>query len=145
MTCILHRGSIGSHGYGLLQYGKHQVLAHRLAYARANGQSVFDMGGVVMHSCDGKLCVNPAHLSLGTHADNVADKVSKGRQRNGVVTGEAHYKAKLDWATVRYIRSVYKARCRTYGAQALAAEYGVAPQLISAIAGNKIWKESHAG
>jgi hypothetical protein len=51
--------------------------AHRVAYVLHTGEDI-PVGAVVMHSCDVPACVNPAHLTLGTQADNVHDAVRKG-------------------------------------------------------------------
>jgi hypothetical protein len=52
-------------------------------------------GQVVRHRCDQPWCVNPAHLVLGTQADNLHDMFSRGRQvttpRNGVNNGRARF------------------------------------------------------
>jgi hypothetical protein len=126
MDCIDAGCRTGTHGYCYKQYQNKQVLAHRLAYAEAHGLNVFTMGGVVLHSCDNPRCVNPDHLTLGTHADNVADKISKGRHCHGEtwagVVGEAHYKE--------------------FGRAAMARRFNVAPQLISAIVLGQIWRQA---
>ena len=68
-------------GYGILKmmvHGEPLYLAHRAAWAIENGRPT--QGLHVLHSCDNPACCNPAHLSIGTNADNVKDAVSKGRQ-----------------------------------------------------------------
>lgn len=56
---------------------KYQHAAHKLSYLLA-GKEI--PGGLnVLHSCDVKNCVNPEHLSVGSHAVNTADMISKGR------------------------------------------------------------------
>jgi hypothetical protein len=54
----------------------------------------------VCHSCDNRVCTNPAHLFTGTIADNTQDRDEKGR----VQQGSEHYKARLTEDDVRYIR-----------------------------------------
>lgn len=67
-------------GYGKIGRGKSGrgwMLAHRASWELAHGPISSET--LVLHRCDNPPCVNPAHLFLGTHADNVHDMVAKGR------------------------------------------------------------------
>lgn len=67
-------------GYGRFYIGKKNLLAHRVAYA---AYYKIDPGNLlVCHRCDNPSCVNPAHLWLGSNADNLADMKNKGRSHS---------------------------------------------------------------
>lgn len=77
-ACWLWRGSIDEFGYGRFYVVKNEWSTHRFAWRITRGEIA--TGLVVMHACDNPPCVNPAHLSLGTQADNLRDMDAKGRR-----------------------------------------------------------------
>lgn len=84
MSCIEWTGCRNRTGYGILSRctnGKQRSLrAHRWIWEQTYGPIPEDK--VVMHVCDNRACINVDHLRLGTQADNIADMVSKGRNRH---------------------------------------------------------------
>ena len=69
------------YGYGQIWASGRLVLAHRLVWELTLGP--IQPGLCVLHRCDNPPCCNPAHLFLGTKADNVADMMAKGRHAAG--------------------------------------------------------------
>lgn len=137
-----------SSGYGKLRVDGKYWLAHRFSYHLLIG--TIPNGLFVLHRCDNPCCVNPAHLRLGTHAENVADMMRKGRDamsanpeqwreygrrlgRSGSTFGENNSHAKLTASQVQEIRK------RSANARALAARFGVNKSAIYRIWNGTSW------
>lgn len=124
--CWLWQASRFPKGYGQFvlartEYGQPRAYAHRVAYVLAHGD--IPPGLVVMHKCDTPACVNPAHLVLGTQADNLADAMAKGRM-GGFTRPDIQ---KITDAQVHEIRA------STEPGVVLAKRYGVSKSCISLI------------
>jgi len=87
-------------------------------------------GFYVCHVCDVRNCINPDHLFLGTHADNMRDMKNKGRAH----LGEAHGMAKLTNSQVLEIR----ASKEPY--KVLASKYNVVIHTIQRVRSRDNWK-----
>src|SRR3990167_5550740 len=131
-TCWLWRGSInkwtGGYGYAMRSGGVAN-RAHRVSWELHNG--AIPDGLFVLHRCDNPPCVNPAHLFLGTNADNMADMAAKGRHGRTILTPDQ----------VRDIRRRLGSRRTPAGVRMkLSSEYGVSVSTIKAIKANRFWR-----
>lgn len=132
-SCWTWQASVDGSGYGHIGYGRRLKRAHRLAWELAHGP--IPGGMCVCHTCDNRACVNPAHLFLGTNADNVRDRVAKGR--TAPHHGEHNPNARLRERDVHNIRSAYAAGGVRQAD--LADQYGVRQVAISRIVRHVSW------
>jgi len=117
-------------GCGQVRVDGKTLKASRVSYTLAKGE--IPDGLCVCHQCDNPACVNPAHLWLGTRAENNADMMAKGRC--GAPKGEATGNAKLTEELVRLIRSTDE------HALSIAKRLGVSWSLVYMVRRRTIWR-----
>lgn len=78
--CWEWQAGLRGNGYGGFWVNDKSIPAHRYSYKLEFGEFSDDL--FVLHKCDNRICVRPTHLFLGTHQDNMDDKISKGRDAN---------------------------------------------------------------
>jgi hypothetical protein len=123
-------------GYGLISLKGNWYLANRVMYLIDSGLDPFEKD--VLHSCDNPCCINPYHLFLGTHQDNMQDMIQKGRNsKMPSILGVLNGKSKLTEEDVLAIRS------SNLFQKDLAFKYGISQSQVSCIKRNANWK--HVG
>lgn len=129
--CWEWTGDKNSLGYGVIRFKKKNLKAHRVSYKL--NKSVIPAGLSVCHFCDNPSCVNPKHLFLGTHQDNMNDRDKKGR----LAKGDKSVKAKLTNQQVIEIRDQFS-KHNYYGMQKdLTKVYGISKTEMCLIVHNK--------
>ena len=126
-------GSKDVKGYGVMKIAGVTYAAHRMAFERAHGP--IPSGAYICHKCDNPPCVNPAHLYVGTHADNMRDKVSRGRCSS--LPGESNPFAKLTAERVGQVRSLYATGRFTQ--RELARHFSIAQSHVGRIVRGEAW------
>lgn len=130
-NCFLvttHKGN--AYGYPRINIGGKDVLIHRLVYKEMYGEI---KGGLfIRHKCDIRMCVNPEHLIIGNHKENMKDMTDRKRQAKGIKNG----RAKLTESEVLEIRSIYP----ELSYEKLAKKYNVSRFVTYAVVKRKTWK-----
>lgn len=116
---------------GVKKNGFRMEMAHRVSWMIHNGP--IPDGKQVLHRCDNPPCVNPSHLFVGTHQDNMDDCTKKGRRQ----CGERASLAKLTADGVKSIRNQYKKGARS---KTLAEDFGVHQSTILGVLSGRTWK-----
>ena len=135
-------GKLGRLKHGGFWDGKQMTYAHRVSYEFVNGP--IPEGKEIMHICDNPACVNPNHLMLGSHAENMLDAKTKGRTSGGFhfvheenrSLGEKHGQSKLTDNDIREIRQKYDSGIKV---NELARQYGMGHAQIGMIAHRRAW------
>jgi hypothetical protein len=120
-------------GYGQFGINQQVLRAHRVAWELENGP--IPPGHYVCHHCDNPPCCNPAHLFIGTPADNMQDKAAKGRGAGGGF-GACHAKTTLTEDEARQVRRLYDEGCV---GREIASSFGVSPSVVSSIGTRRSW------
>lgn len=118
-------------GYGRFYIDGKQFFAHRASFEIHYKRKPFDC---VLHRCDNRDCVNPAHLWEGSRFDNNLDRDKKGR----TARGETRFRSKLTAAQVKNIKSEYFSTKASY--RSLADKYNVHFNTIGFIIRGINWK-----
>lgn len=143
------RNRFGYGKFSVTRNGKKSTIAaHRYAYLVEVGEIA--TGLLVCHQCDNPGCVRPSHLWLGTGADNMGDKVRKGRQSRGqahsdaimakprtVLRGSQTHVAKLTESDIPELRKMHASGASL---AETAARFGVAKQTVLNAANRKTWR-----
>ena len=135
-------------GYVSFRASNRALFAHRISWVLVHGR--IPSGMCVCHMCDIPACVNPEHLFLGTHAENMRDAANKNRFPKGEQhhahrspevmrppLGERNGNAKLRDEWIPFIR---KRLAEGESQRSIAADYGVSHGMIGRISRGTAWR-----
>lgn len=130
---IYDAGELNNAGYARFSFKSNKYMsAHRASYQIYKGD--IPKGLYVCHTCDIKCCVNPAHLFLGTHKQNMKDMTNKKRQAKGTKIAVSKYNEEF----VNKIRNLYATG--KYTQVELSKIFNTHQTTISGMVLRKTWK-----
>jgi hypothetical protein len=113
---------------------QHPLKATRVVMADLGYIDIFDINSFVLHKCDNPLCVNPYHLYIGCHMDNMTDVAKSGKRK-----GDKANSAKLSEEDVKFIKYQLKYNFRRGLVSKLARKFGVTHECIRGIKIERYW------
>lgn len=134
-TAATYRGGYGH--FRAFTDGKWKMIkAHRYSYSHFKGE--IPKGMLVCHTCDNPKCVNPEHLFIGTHSDNMVDKINKGRSKP--TRKERLIKNGLNLLTKEVADNIRKDYADGMSYNELVKKYSTSKSQVCRIVLNQIWK-----
>lgn len=125
-------------GYGQVFFkdGKktYSAKAHRLSYRIHHGP--IPDGACVLHTCDNPCCYNPQHLKIGTHAENMHDRVVRNRH----FSRERHPNSKI---TMEMASEIKTRSSNGESAAAIGASLGIHETAVRRVKNNRHWTTRH--
>lgn len=107
---------------------------HRLVYVHHHGITLEDIAGqVIRHTCDNPRCVNPAHLLLGSKANNNKDRAERGRSAKRVPSRQRLSTDDCSRIRARYDPAKTHGNKAANGVMQLARDYDVDPNVIYSV------------
>jgi hypothetical protein len=131
--CIEWQRTKVAAGYGQIWLRGKMILVHREMTSLVYGQPKDRQ--MALHSCDNPSCINPDHLSWGSHSQNMKEMYSRGRAPERKI----HSHRKLTYKIAEIIRAKYASGNETYNS--LAATYGISNKAIEYIVKRKTYKK----
>jgi hypothetical protein len=124
--CWTWTANTNQSGYGMFAHpARGMISAHRVSWEIANGP--ISDGAHVLHSCDNRTCVNPSHMRLGSHDDNMRDMAERERSRTTKLTAS-------DVSTIRELARTGRSL------RSIAREFRISPGNVGFIIAGKTWK-----
>lgn len=136
-SCWLWEGRLTKAGYGQISHRGTPIYTHRLSWEIHKGSIPKKME--VCHHCDNPACVNPDHLFIGSHRDNMHDMLSKNRGSTAGLAdqrGEKHPGAKITEDIVRAIRQRLRSK---ESHSSIAKDLGISRPTVTAINCGRLW------
>lgn len=124
-------GVVLTNGYGQFYSGGKTLLAHRAVYQLTHGDAPGNL--LVCHRCDYRACVNPAHLFLGTPADNSHDMSAKGRAAAGERSG-------VNKVTDEDVREIRRLAAEGHRQRDIAARFDIVQGNVGMIVRRETWR-----
>lgn len=121
-------------GYGAIKINGVVVSCHRLVHEMFLGE--IPDGRLVIHSCDNRLCINPCHLDIGCHSENLHDAYD--RDRRDATVGGRHGRAVL---TDDIVGTIFRLRSENgWGKRRIATHLGLNPSTVGSVIRGLAWK-----
>lgn len=131
-SCLEWQAYRDKAGYGGYNLEGKTCSAHRASWRIFKGD--IPPGMHVLHRCDNRCCVNPDHLFLGTHKDNMDDMTRKGRRVRGELNGPSKLREE-EVIVIRRLSASY-----SWSERKIARQFGVSRSCINGITSGRKWR-----